>query len=46
MTTTRSTPPGRHPDTGDRLPLKEIAGVIALALMGSAGIVIYKKLRK
>ena len=46
MTTTRSTPPGRHPDTGDRLPLKEIAGVIVLALMGSAGIVIYKKLRK
>ena len=46
MTTTRSTPPDRHPDTGDRLPLKEIAGVIALALMGSAGIVIYKKLRK
>ena len=43
---TRSTQPGRHPDTGDRLPLKEIAGVIALALMGSAGIVIYKKLRK
>ena len=46
MTTTRSTPPGRHPDTGDRLPLKEIAGVIVLALMGSAGIVIYKKMRK
>ena len=46
MTTTRSTPPDRHPDTGDRLPLKEIAGVIVLALMGSAGIVIYKKLRK
>ena len=46
MTTTRSTPPGRHPDTGDRLPLKEIAGVIVLALMGSAGIVIYIKLRK
>ena len=46
MTTTRSTPPGRHPDTGDRLLLKEIAGVIALTLMGSAGIVIYKKLRK
>ena len=46
MTTTRSTPPGRHPDTGDRLPLKEITGVIVLALMGSAGIVIYKKLRK
>lgn len=45
-TMTRSTQPGRHPDTGDRLPLKEIAGVIALALMGSAGIVIYKKLRK
>ena len=46
MITTRSTPPGRHPDTGDRLPLKEIAGVIVLALMGSAGIVIYKKMRK
>lgn len=45
-TMTRSTQPGRHPDTGDRLPLKEIAGVIALTLMGSAGIVIYKKLRK
>lgn len=45
-TMTRSTQPGRHPDTGDRLPLKEIAGVIALALMGSAGIVIYKKLRR
>ena len=46
MTTTRSTPPGRHPDTGDRLPLKEITGVIVLALMGSAGIVIYKKVKK
>ena len=46
MITTRNTPPGRHPDTGDRLPLKEITGVIVLALMGSAGIVIYKKLRK
>ena len=46
MITTRSTPPGRHPDTGDRLPLKEIAGLIVLALMGSAGIVIYKKMRK
>ena len=46
MITTRSTPPGRHPDTGDRLPLKEIAGVIVLALMGSAGIVIYNKMRK
>ena len=46
MITTRSTPPGRHPDTGDRLPLKEITGVIVLALMGSAGIVIYKKVKK
>ena len=46
MTTTRSTPPGRHPDTGDRLPAKEIAGVIIFALMGSAGIVIYKKIIK
>ena len=45
-TTTRSTPPDRHPDTGDRLPVNEIAGVIVFALMGSAGIVIYKKLRK
>ncbi len=46
MTTTRSTPPGRHPDTGDRLPLKEIACVIVIALMGSAGVVIYKKVKK
>lgn len=46
MITTRSTPPGRYPDTGDRLPLKEITGVIVLALMGSAGIVIYKKVKK
>lgn len=46
MTTTRSTPPSRHPDTGDRLPTKEIAGVIIIALMGSAVIVIYKKIRK
>lgn len=46
MTTTRSTPPSRHPDTGDRLPTKEIAGVIIFALMGSAVIVIYKKIRK
>ena len=45
-TTTRSTPPDRHPDTGDRLPVNEIVGVIVFALMGSAGIVIYKKLRK
>ncbi len=46
MTTTRSTPPGRHPDTGDRLPVKETAVVVILALMGSAGILIYKKIRK
>ena len=46
MTTTRSTPPVRHPDTGDRLPVKEVAGVVILALMGSAGILIYKKIRK
>ncbi len=46
MTTTRSTPPSRHPDTGDRLPTKEIAGVIIFALMGSAVIVTYKKIRK
>lgn len=46
MTTTRSTPPGRHPDTGDRLPVKETAVVVILALMGSAGILIYKKVRK
>ena len=46
MIMTRSTPPSRHPDTGDRLPLKEITGVIVLALMGSAGIVIYKKVKK
>lgn len=46
MTTTRSTPPGRHPDIGDRFPAKEIAGMIIFALMGSAGIVIYKKIRK
>ena len=46
MTTTRSTPPVRHPDTGDRMPVKEVAGVIALTLVGSAGILIYKKLRK
>ena len=46
MTTTRNTPPGRHPDTGDRLPVKETAVVVILALMGSAGILIYKKIRK
>ena len=46
MTTTRSTPPGRHPDTGDRLPLKEIACVIVIALMGSVGVLIYKKVKK
>ncbi len=46
MTTTRSTPPVRHPDTGDRLPVKETAVVVILALMGSAGILIYKKIRK
>ena len=46
MTTTRSIPPGRHPDTGDRLPLKEIACVIVIALMGSVGVVIYKKVKK
>ena len=46
MTTTRSIPPGRHPDTGDRLPLKEIACVIVIALMGSVGVLIYKKVKK
>ena len=46
MTTTRSTPPVRHPDTGDRLPVKETVVVVILALMGSAGILIYKKIRK
>ena len=46
MTTTRSIPPGRHPDTGDRLPVKEIACVIVIALMGSVGVVIYKKVKK
>ena len=46
MTTTRNTPPSRHPDTGDRLPVKETAVVVILALMGSAGILIYKKIRK
>ena len=46
MTTTRSIPPGRHPDTGDRLPLKEIVCVIVIALMGSVGVLIYKKVKK
>ena len=46
MSTTRNTPPGRHPDTGDKVPVKEAASIVILALVGSAGILIYKKIRK